>query len=193
MPSPDPIAAFLALQEQAAMQEPEGATAATLATADSEGKPTARLVLVKRVDERGFVFFTNRESRKGVELAQNPWAALCFFWPSMARQIRVEGPVETASDEESDAYFASRPRGSQVGAWASRQSYPIPSGAALEERVRHVEERFGVGPIPRPPYWGGYRLRPLRVEFWHGRESRLHERLLHELDGDDWRVSRLSP
>jgi pyridoxamine 5'-phosphate oxidase len=193
MTTRDPIAAFLELQEQAAMHEPEGATAATLATADLEGRPSARIVLVKQVDDQGFSFFTNRDSRKGRELAQNPWAALCFFWPSIVRQVRIEGRVAAVGDEESDVYFATRPRGSQVGAWASRQSYPIPSRAALEERVRHVEERFGEGAIPRPPFWGGYRLRAQRIEFWRGRESRLHDRQLFERDGDGWCRSRLSP
>jgi pyridoxamine 5'-phosphate oxidase len=192
-PAADPIAAFLELQRRAAPQEPEAATAATLASADLEGRPSARVVLVKQVDERGFVFFTNRESRKGRELEQNAWAALCFFWPSLQRQVRVEGPVEWVSDAESDAYFASRPRGSQIGAWASRQSAPLLSREALEERVRHVEARFAESAIPRPPYWGGYRLTPLRLELWEGRESRLHERLLFERAGGGWRSQRLWP
>jgi pyridoxamine 5'-phosphate oxidase len=193
LPAPDPIARFLELQATAAPLEPEHATAATLATADLEGRPSARIVLVKSASPGGFVFYTNRESRKGRELDGNPWAALCFFWPSIVRQVRVEGPVEHLDDAESDAYFASRERGSQVGAWASRQSTPLPSREALEERVRHVEARFAGQPVPRPPFWGGYRLSPQRIEFWQGLESRLHDRLLYERDGHVWQTTRLAP
>jgi pyridoxamine 5'-phosphate oxidase len=189
----DPIDRFLALQAAAAPHEPEQATAATLATADVEGRPSARVVLVKSADSRGFVFFTNRESRKGRELETNPWAALCFFWPSLIRQIRVEGGVERVEDDESDAYFSSRPRGSQIGAWASRQSAVLPSREALEERVARVSTRYAGQTVPRPPFWGGYRLLPQRIELWHGRESRLHDRQLYERDGESWRESRLSP
>jgi pyridoxamine 5'-phosphate oxidase len=189
----DPIDRFLALQAAAALHEPEQATAATLATADLEGRPSARVVLVKSVDPSGFAFYTNRDSRKGRELETNPWAALCFFWPSLIRQIRVEGGVERVEDDESDAYFSSRPRGSQIGAWASRQSAVLPSREALEERVERVTARFADQPVPRPPFWGGYRLRPQRIEFWHGRESRLHDRLLYERDGGGWRETRLAP
>jgi pyridoxamine 5'-phosphate oxidase len=189
----DPIDRFLALQAAAAPHEPERATAATLATTDLEGRPSARVVLVKSADSRGFAFYTNRDSRKGRELETNPWAALCFFWPSLLRQIRIEGGVERVEDGESDAYFGSRPRGSQIGAWASRQSAALPSREALEERVERVSARFADQPVPRPPFWGGYRLCPQRIEFWHGRESRLHDRLLYERDGDGWRESRLSP
>jgi pyridoxamine 5'-phosphate oxidase len=189
----DPIDRFLALQAAAAKHEPEQATAATLATADLEGRPSARVVLVKSVDPSGFAFYTNRDSRKGRELETNPWAALCFFWPSLIRQIRVEGGVERVEDAASDAYFASRPRGSQIGAWASRQSAALPSREALEERVERVTARFAGQTVPRPPFWGGYRLVPQRIEFWHGRESRLHDRLLYERDGQGWRESRLSP
>jgi pyridoxamine 5'-phosphate oxidase len=193
LPAPDPIARFLELQATAAPLEPEHATAATLATADLEGRPSARIVLVKSASPGGFVFYTNRESRKGRELDGNPWAALCFFWPSIVRQVRVEGTVERLDDAESDAYFASRERGSQVGAWASRQSTPLPSREALEDRVRHVEARFAGQPVPRPPFWGGYRLNPQRIEFWQGKESRLHDRLLYERDGDGWVTTRLAP
>jgi pyridoxamine 5'-phosphate oxidase len=193
LPAPDPIARFLELQATAAPLEPEHATAATLATADLEGRPSARIVLVKSASPGGFVFYTNRESRKGRELDGNPWAALCFFWPSIVRQVRVEGTVERLDDAESDAYFASRERGSQVGAWASRQSTPLPSREALEDRVRHVEARFAGQPVPRPPFWGGYRLNPQRIEFWQGKESRLHDRLLYERDGDGWVTARLAP
>jgi pyridoxamine 5'-phosphate oxidase len=189
----DPIDRFLALQAAAAPHEPEQATAATLATADLEGRASARVVLVKSADPSGFVFYTNRDSRKGRELETNPWAALCFFWPSLSRQVRVEGAVERVEDAESDAYFASRPRGSQIGAWASRQSTVLPSREALEERVGRVTARFADQPVPRPPFWGGYRLLAQRIEFWHGRESRLHDRLLYERDGDGWRQTRLSP
>ena len=189
----DPIGAFLVLQAQAAATEVESATAATLATADLEGRPSARVVLVKGVDERGFVFFTNYESRKARELEQNPAAALCFFWPSIVRQVRVEGTVERVDESESDAYFASRPRGSQIGAWASRQSAPLPSRRALEERFERLERRHDGEAVTRPPFWGGYRLVPLRIEFWRGQESRLHDRLLFERAGDGWRSGRLFP
>lgn len=189
----DPIAAFLALQREAAPAEPENATAATLATCDLEGRPSARIVLVKGVDQRGFVFFTNYESRKGRELEQNPWAALCFYWPSLQRQVRVEGSVERVAEPESDVYFASRPRDSQLGAWASRQSSILPSRAALEERLTRVAARFDGEAVPRPPYWGGYRLTPARLEIWGGRENRLHDRLLYRRAGNGWREERLAP
>jgi pyridoxamine 5'-phosphate oxidase len=145
------------------------------------------------VDDRGFVFYTNYESRKGRELLAHPQAALCFHWQPLARQVRVEGHAEPVPPEEADAYFATRARLSQIGAWASKQSRPLASDAELEARVREVEERFAGRDVPRPPYWSGFRLRPERIEFWRNRDFRLHERLLYERDGDRWRVQQLFP
>ena len=165
----------------------------TLATVDPRGRPSARIVLIKGVDERGFVFFTNYESRKGLELAQNPHASLLFYWIELERQVRVEGAVVKTSDAESDTYFASRPVGSRIGAWASEQSKVIESRAALEAREREFIAQYGDNP-PRPPHWGGYRLIPDAIEFWQGRPSRLHDRLLYTRSGNaDWTIARLSP
>jgi pyridoxamine 5'-phosphate oxidase len=189
----DPVARFLEALARAAAAAPFDATAAALATADAAGRPSVRVVLVKRVDARGFVFHTNRESRKGRELAENPRAALCFHWPAIEEQVRVEGAVALLPDEESDAYFATRPRASQLGAWASRQSAELPDRAALERAVREVERRFDGRAVPRPPFWGGYLLRPDRIEFWRSRESRLHDRILYEREGEGWRARNLAP
>jgi pyridoxamine 5'-phosphate oxidase len=193
MTSPDPLLRFQQALADARLSEPTDATAMSLATADARGRPSARMVLLKGVDARGFVFFTNYESRKAVELRENPFAALCVHWAVAQRQIRAEGPVEVLSGDESDAYFATRSSGSQIGAWASRQSAPLASRGDLEERVRAALARFGAGPIPRPPFWGGYRLVPERVEFWSGREDRLHDRETYERAGDAWRLGRLFP
>jgi len=189
----DPIARFLAAQGRAAAAgAPHGATAAALATADARGRPSVRVVLVKAVDARGFVFFSNRESRKGRELVENPFAALCFHWPELEEQVRVEGAVAPVADAESDAYFATRPRESRVGAWASRQSAPLASPAALEAAVREVEARFP-GDVPRPPFWGGYRIAPERIEFWQSGAGRLHRRERYERRDGGWVMTLLQP
>ncbi|MNT49598.1 Pyridoxine/pyridoxamine 5'-phosphate oxidase [compost metagenome] len=165
----------------------------TLATVDADGQPSARIVLLKGIDDRGFTFFTNYESRKGLDLAANPRAALLFHWVQLERQVRVEGRVEKVSDDESDAYFASRPLGSRVGAWASAQSREVPGRDVLEQREQEYRSKFGENP-PRPPHWGGYRLVPTALEFWQGRPSRLHDRIAFRLQpGGDWQIVRLSP
>lgn len=166
--------------------------AMTLATSDARGQPSARIVLLKGIDARGLVFFTNYQSRKGGDLAAQPYASLLFFWPALERQVRLEGPTEKVSDKESDRYFESRPLGSRIGAWASPQSQPI-TRDELEARTRQLTESLGEQPA-RPAHWGGYRLVPDRVEFWQGRPSRLHDRLVYQRDGhDQWQVSRLAP
>jgi pyridoxamine 5'-phosphate oxidase len=167
--------------------------AMTLATSTPDGFPSARLVLLKRHDERGFVFFTNYESRKAVELAENPQAALAIHWPILQRQVRIEGTVEKTSEEESFAYFRTRPRGSRIGAWASPQSAVIEDRAQLEQRVSEYEARYPGDDVPLPSYWGGYRLRPEHIEFWQGRANRLHDRFRFTRTGDTWSVERLAP
>ncbi|MCD8504765.1 MAG: pyridoxamine 5'-phosphate oxidase [Burkholderiaceae bacterium] len=167
-------------------------TAMTLATADASGKPTARIVLLKGFDTRGFVFYTNYESRKGKELALQTQATLLFFWQPLERQVRIEGIVEKVSPDESDEYYQSRPLGSRLGAWASAQSQPV-TIEALKAKVEEVEQKFGDNP-PRPPHWGGYRVRPSYFEFWQGRPSRLHDRLTYQQNTDgEWIIERLSP
>lgn len=163
-----------------------------LATASAEGAPSVRMVLLKTVDERGFVFFTNYASRKASEMETNPRAALCFHWAVLERQVRVEGRVERVSAEESRAYFDTRPHGSRIGAWASRQSAPLPDRATLEARVKRFEAEYPED-VPLPEFWGGYLLRPERIEFWQGKADRLHERLVFERASGDWRTHRLYP
>ena len=164
-----------------------------LATAGADGRPAVRTVLAKGIDERGIVFFTNYESAKADELAANPRAAAVFAWLAHQRQVRLAGPVERTSREETETYFAGRPRESQIGAWASPQSQPVSSRAELDRLADEVAERFGDGPIPAPPHWGGYRLVPDEVEFWQGRQGRLHDRIRFRLDGDTWVRERLAP
>jgi pyridoxamine 5'-phosphate oxidase len=189
----DPIAQFERWFADARRAEVHEPNAMTLATVDAAGQPAARMVLLKGVDARGLAFFTNRDSRKARELGANPRAALVFWWGPLQRQVRFEGTVEDVEAAEADAYFASRPKGSQLAAWASAQSTVIADRAALEAAERAHRERFGEGLVPRPPFWGGYRLVPAVVEFWHGRESRLHDRLRYTRTTDGWRIERLAP
>lgn len=187
------IASCQALLERAKQTTLNEPTAATLATVDERGQPSARIVLVRRYDESGFVFFTNSESRKGSQLASHPQAALCFHWDPLQEQLRVEGRVEPAQDSESDDYWRRRPRESQIGAWASDQSRVLESRQLLEERVRYYELHFAGREVPRPPHWHGYRVVPRRIEFWRGVVARLHERIVYESTDSGWRKYLLFP
>ncbi len=190
---PDPIRQFQRWFDEAASAGLIEPNAMTLATATRDGHPSARMVLLKGFDARGFVFYTNYESRKGGELEQNPQAALVFFWVELERQVRVEGRVERAAPAESDAYFASRPLGSQIGAWASAQSRVIAGREPLERRTAELEDEYAGREVPRPSQWGGYRVVPHVIEFWQGRPSRLHDRLRYRQKDGGWIVERLSP
>lgn len=190
----DPLALFRRWFEAARQSGLILPEAMCLATATPDGKPSARMMLLKGADERGFVFFTNYDSRKGDELAANARAALVLHWAVLERQVRVEGVVERLGSDESFAYFRTRPRGSRIGAWASAQSRPLPARADLEARVRETERRFPGDDVPLPPFWGGYRLIPQRIEFWQGRVNRLHDRLVFERTRDgSWKAARLYP
>ena len=190
----DPIELFKSWFADAKDSEPEYPDAMTLATADKAGRPSARMVLLKDVDERGFVFYTNLTSHKGRELAENPQAALVFYWKSLTRQVRVEGATEAVPEEEADAYFASRARLSQIGAWASKQSQPLEGRFALEKRVAKYTAKFNVGTVPRPEFWSGFRLVPDRIEFWKEEAFRLHDRTVYARSGDGtWTTEKLFP
>lgn len=192
---PNPIRQFETWSNDAratGMSE-QDAISMTLATADKDGKPAARIVLLKSFDEQGFVFYTNYHSRKGSELAENARACLLFYWSTLWRQVRIEGPLEKVSAAESEEYFHSRPLGSKIGAWASNQSEPIESRAALEKRFHEFSSKFGDN-VPRPPHWGGYRVKPEVIEFWQGQENRLHDRLRYTRQSDgSWVIERLCP
>ena len=191
----EPFALFGQWLEDAKAREPNDANAMALATVDADGLPDARMVLLKGFDAAGFVFYTNTQSAKGRELDANPKAALLFHWKSLRRQVRIRGEVTRVGDAEADAYFASRARDSQIGAWASDQSRPAPSPMALQKRVAEYALKFGLGAVPRPAHWSGYRITPLRIEFWRDRPFRLHERLVFERSGPgaEWATSRLFP
>ncbi len=189
----DPLGQFASWFDEAMASELPEPTAMILATADASGQPSARAVLLKGVDERGFVWYTNYASRKGAQLAENPQAALLFFWPELERQIRIEGTVERVSDAEIQEYFASRPHESKIGAWASDQSAVIDSQEALQQKFANVSKHFENKDVPPPPTWGGYRLRPHMYEFWQGRPSRLHDRLRYTRTSEEWKLERLQP
>ena len=189
----DPFSVFAAWLEEAEAKEINDPNGVALATVDEDGMPSCRMVLLKGYDERGFVFYTNYESRKGRQLLANPKAALLFHWKSLRRQVRIEGPVAQVSDEEADEYFASRARQSQIGAWASDQSRPLKGRFELEKRVARYAAKHVVGKVPRPPHWSGFRLSPSLIEFWQDGAFRLHDRLEYRRDGDAWRTERLFP
>jgi pyridoxamine 5'-phosphate oxidase len=191
----DPFALFGGWFTEAEASEPNDPNAMALATVAADGMPSVRMVLLKGFDETGFVFFTNLESRKGEQLKANPKAALCFHWKTLQRSVRVEGLVTPVSPAEADAYFATRPRSSRIGAWASKQSRPLASRFDLERRIAEYTARFGLGEVPRPPFWSGFRLAPLRIEFWKNGAFRLHDRLVFTRAdlAEGWTIERLFP
>ena len=191
--SSDPIAQFSVWMNEAVSSDLQEPNAMTLATANKAGIPSARTVLLKGFDKRGFVFYTNYESSKAEELKENPVASLLIFWAELERQVRIIGKVDKVSQQESEKYFSSRPRDSRLGAWASKQSGVIADRETLENKFKEMKERFEGKEIPLPPFWGGYRVIPHKIEFWQGRESRLHDRICYTLDAGSWKIERLSP
>jgi pyridoxamine 5'-phosphate oxidase len=191
--APHPIAQFRQWFESAIAANLPEPNAMTLATVTPEGKPSARIVLLKGFDERGFVFYTNYNSQKGQELMSSPYAALVFLWLELERQVRIEGQIETIDSQTAEAYFHSRPIGSQLGAWASEQSSVIPDRGILEQRMQEFAAEYQDRPIPKPPHWGGFRVIPTEIEFWQGRSSRLHDRLRYQLVDGNWHIDRLAP
>jgi pyridoxamine 5'-phosphate oxidase len=191
----EPLRLWQVWFDEAVKSEPRDPNAMSLATVDPDGMPDVRTVLLKGIDERGFVFYTNTESQKGRELAANPKAGLLFYWKSLNRQVRVRGPVERVTPQEADAYFATRPKGAQVGAWASQQSRPLESRLAFEKAVALYAAKYAIGTVPRPPHWSGYRIVPISIEFWHDRPFRLHDRVEFSRDafGAPWRKTRMYP
>ena len=190
---PDPIQQFRKWFDETLAADLHEPNAMTLATATPDGRPSARVVLLKGFDEKGFIFYTNYEGRKSRELDENPYCALVFYWGELERQVRIEGQAFRVSGEESDAYYRSRPQGSKLGAWASEQSQPVEDRGTLEKRLRELEAQYQGREVPRPPFWGGYRVEPEEIEFWQGRENRLHDRLLYRRSESGWDMVRLQP
>ena len=191
----EPFRLFQGWFDEAVKSEPRDPNAMSLATVDPDGMPDVRTVLLKGIDARGFVFYTNTESQKGQELASNPKAGLLFYWKSLNRQVRLRGPVERVTPEEADAYFATRPKGAQIGAWASQQSRPLESRLAFEKAIALYGAKYALGTVPRPPHWSGYRIVPMKIEFWHDRPFRLHDRVEFRRDafGGAWTKTRMYP
>ncbi len=195
LPPADPWSLFREWYALAEKSEPDYPNAMSLATVGEHDMPAVRVVLLKGYDTKGFTFYTNRQSAKGIQIGRHPKASLCFYWKSLKRQIRIEGSAAPVSDAESDAYFATRPHGAQIGAWASDQSRVLASRAALEQRVGEFEKKYEGKTVPRPPHWGGYRLTPFSIEFWQERDFRLHDRIVYSRSGEtaDWMIERLYP
>jgi len=189
----DPIQQFAQWWDEALQSEILEVNAMALSTITAAGRPSARIVLLKGFDQKGFVFFTNYESDKGIQLQRHPYASLVFFWKELERQVRIEGTCSRTSDQESDEYFQSRPLGSRLGAWASPQSRTIPNRDILQHNMEELKAQYAHDTIPRPPHWGGFRVQPDRIEFWQGRSNRLHDRILYEKNETSWRTSRLAP